>query len=389
MKAYFFDMDGVLFDSMPWHAEAWATVMAAHGLPFTREDAYRCEGMTGHGVIAEVARSIGQPLSDEEVAAIYREKSEAFHRFGEAKPIAGMPAFVQSLVEQGDVQLWVVTGSGQLALIDKLQEAYPGAFVRERMITAYDVSRGKPDPEPYLKAWERSGLRKEDCCVVENAPMGIKAAKAAGLFCIGLNSGPLPDSALAEADVVVRDAHWLSDIRFEYVLNSRRAVLDRLRDCREERRPYWLKTNTMRTKLVRRILVPVSRLEEETYKAEICTYLARKTGAHLILLQAKDYGSRAQQNVNRIVTRIQKVSESTGTPISYEVVVARKDSDHLMREAAERQRDFQSDLIVLTASREYGLDDLVFGPQEYHAIRRAEVPVMLVNPRSDLFSLCD
>lgn len=389
MKAFFFDMDGVLFDSMKNHATAWEEVMAEHGMVFTQREVYLHEGMTGEAVVKMVLEREGKSLSDSEVETIYKEKSARFHSKGEALPVAGMPEFVQSLVAQGDVQLWVVTGSGQQSLFDKLEQAYPGAFVRERMVTAYDVTKGKPDPEPYLRAWERSGLKKEECCVIENAPMGVQAAKAAGLSCIAVNTGPLPDTALAEADVVIRDAYWLSDIRFEFVPNTRRAVLDRLKDCREERRPYWLKTGTMRSKLMRRILVPVSRLEEETYKAEICTWLARKTGAHLILLQAKDYGSRAKQNVDRIVTRIKKVSEATGTPISYEVVMAMKDSDHLMQEAAERQRDFQSDLIVLTASREYGLDDIVFGPQEYHAIRRAEVPVMLVNPREDLFSLCD
>lgn len=389
MKAYFFDMDGVLFNSMPWHAEAWEEVMAEHGMVFTREEVYRHEGMTGEAVVKMVLEREGKSLSDQQIRDIYTEKSARFHSKGEAQPIDGMPAFVQSLVERGDVQLWVVTGSGQQALLDKLQHAYPGAFSRERMITAYDVTKGKPDPEPYLKAWERSGLKKEDCCVIENAPMGVQAAKAAGLSCIAVNTGPLPDTALAAADVVIRDAHWLSDIRYEFVSNTRRSVLDILRDCREERRPYLIKTATMRSKLLHRILVPVSRLEEETYKAEICTYLARKTGAHLILLQANDYGSRAKQNVGRIATRIKKVSESTGNPISYEIVMAQKDSDHLMREAAERQRDFQSDLIVLTASREYGLDDLVFGPEEYHAIRHAQVPVLLVNPREDLFSLCD
>lgn len=171
--------------------------------------------------------------------------------------------------------------------------------------------------------------------------------------------------------------------------NASREIQKHLNDCREERRPYIFITNTMTIKPLHRILVPVSMLEEEVYKAEICTYLARKTGAHIILLRAHDYGSHAQQNTNRIVTHIQSVAERTGENISYEVVEAKKDSFSLVREASERQRDFQHDLLVLTASRDYGLDDILFGPPERHAIRRALVPVMLVNPREDLFSLCD
>ncbi|MBQ3673343.1 MAG: hypothetical protein II928_02585 [Paludibacteraceae bacterium] len=179
------------------------------------------------------------------------------------------------------------------------------------------------------------------------------------------------------------------DIRLIECENNSRAIQHHLNDCRDERRPYVFITNTMTIKPLRRLLVPVSMLEEETYKAEICTYLARKTGAHIILLQANDYGSHAQQNVNRIVTRIKSVNEKLEQPISYEIVKARKDSFSLIKESGERQRDFQHDLLVLTASRDYGLDDILFGPPERHAIKKALVPVMLVNPRDDLFSLCD
>ncbi len=180
------------------------------------------------------------------------------------------------------------------------------------------------------------------------------------------------------------------DIVFRKCDSSARAVQHVLDECRELRTPYVVITPAMReVTALRRIIVPVSRLEEEIYKAEICTYLARKTGAHIILLQANDYGSRARINVGKMVTHIKAVSEKTGTHISYEIIQAKKDSSKVNREAAERQRDFVADLILLTASREYGLDDLLFGPQERHVIQRALVPVMLVNPREDLFSLCD
>lgn len=179
------------------------------------------------------------------------------------------------------------------------------------------------------------------------------------------------------------------DIKLIECENKARTIQGHLNASREERRPYVFITPTMTVKPLRRLLVPVSMLEEETYKAEICTYLARKTGAHIILLQANDYGSHARQNVNRIVTHIEKVNERIETPVTYEVVMARKDSFSLTKEASERQRDFQHDLLILTASRDYGLDDILFGPPERKAIQRALVPVMLVNPREDLFSLCD
>ena len=190
------------------------------------------------------------------------------------------------------------------------------------------------------------------------------------------------------------------DIRVEYCDGTRRDIQRVLDACREERRPYLVIKNNcsaqqscclgvqrFRSSELTRILVPVSMLEEEVYKAEICTYLARKTGAHLILLRARDYGSKAKQNTQRIITHIQTIAERTGEEISYEEQVAKRDSFSFHKDF--HSEAWKHDLLLLTASREYGLDDWLFGPPELYAIRKSEVPVMLVNPRADLFSLCD
>ena len=219
------------------------------------------------------------------------------------------------------------------------------------------------------------------------------------------------------------------DIRVEHCDGTRRGVQRVLDACREERRPYLvIKEQRTKSKDISpttdqtnqnsldflapgsSILVPVTMLEEEVYKAEICTYLARKTGAHLILLRANDYGSKAKRNTQRIITHIQTIAERTGETITYEERVAKGDSFHIHKEivgdqairllgnrAAQNATNVSGNsaeamgrgLVLLTASREYGLDDWLFGPPEQYVIRHSQVPVMLVNPRADLFSLCD
>lgn len=185
------------------------------------------------------------------------------------------------------------------------------------------------------------------------------------------------------------------DIRIEYCEGSRRSIQQVLDACREERRPYVLiKKDLKEHSKLTTILVPITMLEEEVYKAEICTYLARKTGAHLILLRANDYGSKAKRNTQRIITHIRTICERTGNKITYEEQVAKGDSFHIHKELASisynlQKKDKGGILILLTASREYGLDDWLFGPPEQYVIRHSSVPVMLVNPRADLFSLCD
>ena len=187
--------------------------------------------------------------------------------------------------------------------------------------------------------------------------------------------------------------------------NASRAIRHHLREAREERRPYVFVTDTMRpSPLVGFVehaepvvtplplLVPVTMLEEEVYKAELCTYLARKTGAEIVLLAPNDVGSKAQTNIQRIITHIRSVAERTEVDIRYRIEEGLKDSFSLYREAAELTHAHTATpygALILTASREYGLDDWLFGPVEYHAIRRSMTPVFLLNPREDLFSLCD
>mgnify|MGYP003412396025 FL=1 len=201
-QAYFFDMDGVLFDSMPHHAIAWEEVMKKHGLSFTARDCYINEGRTGESVIREAMwKARNRDARPDEIEQIYTEKSAYFHQLGEAYPIPNVADVLQYVQSCGH-QIWVVTGSGQRTLIDSLHAVFPNIFQRDRMITAFDVTHGKPDPEPYLKAWERSGLPKEKCFVIENAPLGIRAGKAAGLTVYAVNTGILTREDLAQADQV-------------------------------------------------------------------------------------------------------------------------------------------------------------------------------------------
>lgn len=212
-NGFFFDMDGVLFDSMPNHAAAWEEVMSKHGLHFTAHDCYLQEGRTGQDVIHEAILNIEhREATENEILAIYKEKTDAFHRRGGATPMQGITQVLDYIhTHLPNAQQWIVTGSGQHSLFDTLEQCFPAIFTRQHMITAFDVVHGKPNPEPYLKAWERSGLKKEECCVIENAPLGIRAAKQAGLFTIGVNTGILARQDLwrAGADLVLDDMHQL------------------------------------------------------------------------------------------------------------------------------------------------------------------------------------
>jgi len=211
-KAIFFDLDGVLVDSMPNHAKAWTATLDLYNISFTARDCYVNEGRTGRDVITRFAAQSHVAMNEELLQQIYNQKTSLYRQMGGATAMRDMDLVLEFLQEH-DIARWVVTGSGLEDLYEQLNLYYPQLFEREKMITAHDVTHGKPDAEPYLKAWERSGLKKEECCVVENAPLGIKAGKAAGLYTIGVNTGVLTreDLLAAGADVVFDNMLQLRD----------------------------------------------------------------------------------------------------------------------------------------------------------------------------------
>ncbi|MBR2359846.1 MAG: HAD-IA family hydrolase [Bacteroidaceae bacterium] len=198
LKAVFFDMDGVLYNSMPYHAEAWHQVMKQYGMNLSREEAYMHEGRTGAGTINIVSlRDRGYEASPEEIKEIYAEKSRLFNLNPPAEPMKGAMELLQQVKECGLMRV-IVTGSGQRSLLDRLNSHFPDMFTRELMVTAFDVKYGKPNPEPYLMALKKAGVAPNEAIVVENAPLGVQAAVSAGIFTIAVNTGPLPESALLD-----------------------------------------------------------------------------------------------------------------------------------------------------------------------------------------------
>ena len=211
-KAVLFDMDGVLYDSMRFHARSWYETATNHKLISTPEIFYMYEGRTGESTINELyQKTFDRDATDKEKKSIYEEKATLFNKYNDGKAMSGA-ADVLAAVKNTGLQTLVVTGSGQHSLINKLEHTYPGYFKREKMVTAFDVKYGKPHPEPYLIGLTKAGVHSNEAFVVENAPMGVQAGVAAGIFTIAVNTGPLEDSVLlnAGADLLYPDMESLA-----------------------------------------------------------------------------------------------------------------------------------------------------------------------------------
>lgn len=182
---------------MPNHATAWQESMAVFGIHMTEADAYATEGARGIDTIRTMVwQQQGRDISLDEAQTMYDEKTRIFHAMAEAPIMPGVLEVMNSLKQRGWA-IGVVTGSGQRPLINRLLTDFADFLDEKHIVTAYDVKRGKPAPDPYLMGLEKvGGLAPWQAIVVENAPLGVRAGVAAHIFTIAVNTGPLPDTAL-------------------------------------------------------------------------------------------------------------------------------------------------------------------------------------------------
>ncbi len=210
IEAVFFDMDGVLYDSMPNHEYSWCKVFESVGMSFAPEEAYANEGRTARGTINIVYnRSIGRDATDEEIESLYALKTKLMSERPAAEPFADMMRLLPQLQQMG-VEVYVVTGSRQPWLYDNLERDF--GVERAKIISGNDVKIGKPSAEPYLMAQARANKDKEHCIVVENAPLGVRAGKAAEIEVWAVNTGKLADHYLTDegADFLFHTPRQLS-----------------------------------------------------------------------------------------------------------------------------------------------------------------------------------
>jgi len=161
---------------------------------------------------------------------------------------------------------------------------------------------------------------------------------------------------------------------------SIRTLLDA---CRNLRIPYLLFKDSFRALDLTKIILPIGFLEEELEKAQFASAFGRFCNSEIMMLQANDYGSKAATNAKKMQSLFDKFE------LKYTLEKATKDSFKVELEAISVSEKEHAGIIIVSASRDYGLDDIIFGPKEFHVVKKSPIPVLLVNPRGDLYALCD
>ncbi len=216
LKCFIFDMDGVLYDSMKNHEVTWTECFKKEGIDLHPSEAYMHEGRPGVDTVVQMFRKyLNREATQEDQERVYKEKVRLMSKAPKAEKMPKMEDLIFMLRNRG-VAVWVVTGSKQPTLLNRLTNDFD--IEAGHIISAKDVTNGKPHPEPYLKAVDGSGFKAEQCVVVENAPLGVRSAKSAGIKTLAVNTGVLEAKVLAAegADIVLPDTIAL----FEYVVDG-------------------------------------------------------------------------------------------------------------------------------------------------------------------------
>ncbi|MDO8578113.1 MAG: HAD family phosphatase [Dehalococcoidales bacterium] len=197
--AVLWDMDGVIVDTAPFHFKAWQQTFAKLGVKYAMAEFKESFGRRNEAIIPEI---LGKPVSPEEIAAIAREKEALFRRLarGKIKPFPGAVELLQRL-SKSKIKMALVSSTPPRN-IDSVLESLEIKGVFQTIISGADVSKGKPDPECFLLAASRLGVKPENCVVIEDSTAGVSAAKSAGMKCIAITN-TRPRNQLKKADLVI------------------------------------------------------------------------------------------------------------------------------------------------------------------------------------------
>ena len=199
-KAVLFDMDGVIVDSMPYHFISWFETLKKYNVTVSPFDIYENEGEKSEICVKRFFERDNIKCNNKIIAEILKLRDKLYKKYFKVHLFPDIEPLLNKLKEKGFL-LAIVTGSNR----DKVKSMLPKKTISkfDVVVAADMIKRGKPYPDSYLTAAKQLKVKPSRCIVVENAPNGIKAAKAAKMFCVAVTTS-LPEQYIKQANIVCK-----------------------------------------------------------------------------------------------------------------------------------------------------------------------------------------
>jgi beta-phosphoglucomutase family hydrolase len=191
------DLDGTLADSADYHWESWHSAMEAEGLSVTHQQFLDSFGQRNDRILRTW---LGADVDPARIERIADAKEREYRRLARERGLTPLPGAAEWLMRlRADGWRQAIASSAPLANVDAMLDALKLDAFFDAIVSAEDVTVGKPDPQVFLKAAEKLGVPTSQCIVVEDAAAGVEAARRAGMRSIGVNR-----TATLDADLFVR-----------------------------------------------------------------------------------------------------------------------------------------------------------------------------------------
>ena len=202
IKAVLFDFDGVIANTLAYHVQAWQQVFADYGVEILPQDFFLLEGQLAEEIGKQLAQQKGLSLDEMTLKKMVQQKRAIYNKITRATVYPASRKLIEQLKKKS-IKIALVTG----AIRQNIEPVAGTEFLKnfDVIIGGTDVPHTKPHPEPYLTAAQKLSVQPHECLVIENAPLGIRAAKLAGMFCVAVKTTIKNEIHLQEADLIVED----------------------------------------------------------------------------------------------------------------------------------------------------------------------------------------